>query len=454
MSTNFLRRPIPYWQESLSSYIHRIAFENGYPVEWILKKMGINVPKKYKNINCISNFTIFHKISGLTGLSLDEVINLTMNKYSEGLWKIEKPVRIKPWNMNPYVDIYHREVGCKYCPLCLNEIGYHRLYWHLVQIEICLKHKTILIDSCKNCNKNTSIEEIIEGYCRDCGENLRYAKPEYCNNLMAVNSQKKVYMAYGIEANDDHFNIEKANYLKIFNLLELLIGNYKELDCIKGCISSAKILDKKIQYLVCIEKFFENWPGNLFLLFDEINEFINQDMHNNFHYYDEHTFSPIRCIREYYYYSKVIPEVTWQYFLKHFNVDFFARRINRDKSSYIDVNEARTIFGFSKDLLEELNIMPKQDFVREIDLNVIIGFLMKFIRTDNLLIDERGFINLLKMYSVFKSLDISLVDIIDLIFRENIDIKIDPYRTGLDMVFMEEKIVRRKLLELSLRRIE
>src|SRR5258708_14967845 len=56
----------------------------------------------------------------------------------------------------------------QFCPLCLRDAAYHRLFWMPIAMSACLEHSCLLKDRCQHCNKSISIREIVEARCHQC----------------------------------------------------------------------------------------------------------------------------------------------------------------------------------------------------------------------------------------------------------------------------------------------
>ena len=71
---------------------------------------------------------------------------MTVSRFSEGLWDDYLPKRQTFYFET--LNILHKS---KFCPLCLQESGYHQIHWEIGKLSICLKHKSKLIGKCYNC---------------------------------------------------------------------------------------------------------------------------------------------------------------------------------------------------------------------------------------------------------------------------------------------------------------
>lgn len=62
----------------------------------------------------------------------------------------------------------------RFCPFCLKEKGYYQLLWQIHEIQVCLRHQTVLLDKCPSCDKPVYclFPWARVGYCQ-CGYDLK-----------------------------------------------------------------------------------------------------------------------------------------------------------------------------------------------------------------------------------------------------------------------------------------
>ncbi|MFB0842266.1 TniQ family protein [Paenibacillus oleatilyticus] len=154
------KRPIPFFDESLSGYIFRLAsanhFENPLPM---FQLSGLTMPGYLSRIACTTILRAtqsLERLSILCNYSSDSLRNLTFCE-SEGRFVIYGNETI------PENAIHN--LKSKVCPMCLSESPmYSRKVW-----ELCERHLISLIDSCPSCKKTISWQgrNIID-FCK-CG---------------------------------------------------------------------------------------------------------------------------------------------------------------------------------------------------------------------------------------------------------------------------------------------
>ncbi|WP_458411887.1 TniQ family protein [Schinkia sp. CFF1] len=157
--------PKPYTQETLLSFIYRVAKEHemanlNWIFEVIAKELSINLaPEKINwlkgnDLKCIAEFL---------GIEFENAKNLTVYKYFER-YQIE--VR------NESKNIWFLYKKTRFCPLCLKEGLYQRKSWISCHSIMCLEHNTLLMDSCENCGNIPTTMSIILDECPKCNKKL------------------------------------------------------------------------------------------------------------------------------------------------------------------------------------------------------------------------------------------------------------------------------------------
>ena len=80
---------------------------------------------------------------------------------------------------------YNNLYGLKYCPHCLKEENYFKKEWRLSFYNICLKHKSILLDRCPKCKEPLTITkrkyDLREFNCYNCGFKFEDAETQSIN---------------------------------------------------------------------------------------------------------------------------------------------------------------------------------------------------------------------------------------------------------------------------------
>lgn len=170
-----MRRPRPYSDESLASYIIRLTESNYYSdTNWIFQMSGLKKKTRYANL-------FIKNKDDLSGLSLIADVSESI------LWSMAfSPVhQIHQGRINnievfggvlPKKALHKNTV--KFCPICLESLPYYRLIWDLAFIKICPLHECLLIDKCPQCSNVIKWNRPSITKCK-CSQNLMDCSPQF-----------------------------------------------------------------------------------------------------------------------------------------------------------------------------------------------------------------------------------------------------------------------------------
>jgi hypothetical protein len=157
--------PKPYSQETLLSFIYRIAKEHEMDnLDWIFdlieKEISIKITpekvnwlKKSQLANVAKLLRIdYEDAEKLTAYFYFKRFDFEVNNESKNTWFLYKKTR--------------------FCPLCLKEGIYQRKSWINCHSIICLEHKALLVDSCIFCGDIQNTKSIIQDECAKCNKKL------------------------------------------------------------------------------------------------------------------------------------------------------------------------------------------------------------------------------------------------------------------------------------------
>ena len=168
----FRRVPQIIKDESLISYIYRLAQVNDHDIALIYDLLGMNVSKirrtgfQYERDIVIDT----SKLSDITGIYQYELDNLSL--------KIKNSDPIIHNKINKYAI---RTMKKQFCPFCLNDKLYYRKIWDLSIYTRCHTHNCILLSSCTICNRSIATQDILHGFCK-CGYKLSNNLGIHCEN--------------------------------------------------------------------------------------------------------------------------------------------------------------------------------------------------------------------------------------------------------------------------------
>lgn len=273
----FLECPWPKYQESLANYLDRIATYNYCPKEWLFKELGIERIYKKDMVNLINDENLLQLIAYLTRKDKNVIKELTFNKYNIGLWDINKKAE-KEYHFNNHINL----INSKVCPLCMREDKYERTYWHLKQLKLCVKHNTLLIDSCNSCNKELNTNDIVNGRC-SCGMTVSENPIIYCNDSMVIQNQRRLYLAFHgdcpYEVIDKKYisRLKGINYIRLIEFLNrLLLSIICYLEDINYLQRPIEHELQGVRHILYLEHVLSDWPDNFINILDLI--FSNKSM--------------------------------------------------------------------------------------------------------------------------------------------------------------------------------
>jgi hypothetical protein len=224
MCIRLLRHPIPYKNESLANYFVRLSYENSCKIAWLKTEFEMQGRKGISFLNFIYSENKIKQIAHTLDMTAYDVINMTINKFSLGMWGMHYEAFRFNSNLN-YIKYVTMEYS-KFCPICLCESSHQRIFWHIKPITVCIKHKVYLLEKCLSCGKDITSEEVISGIC-NCGEILKNFKPANCTQSSIVKKQKEIYNIFDIA---EKKTLQKRNclFMKNFGIMGYIDKLYEE----------------------------------------------------------------------------------------------------------------------------------------------------------------------------------------------------------------------------------
>ena len=207
-----LNHPRPYPQESLSSWLWRLAQANyidnpSHFLRYLSQHLSLPIPPLQQILVKLYEPKLFQGLAQLTYTDEMTVYELTLHRFVHALMlpgqdpiylslMASEPVQCLPGSTHR--DFYTARFS--WCPHCLEETRYVRLHWHIPLLTCCTTHGCWLLDVCPVCQTSIHEVDILNGYCERCGFVLETAKtmdvPE--NDLLF--SQNIVLMMWLYEA--------------------------------------------------------------------------------------------------------------------------------------------------------------------------------------------------------------------------------------------------------------
>jgi excisionase family DNA binding protein len=122
----------------------------------------------------------------------------------------------------------------QYCPLCLKESGYHRIFWDLLPVTVCLKHEVILQSVCPTCKRTVTVNWVLRNKC-ECGEDLLLVDPVsitpyteavryqfFIQSLLGINELNDLKIVSGIQ-NSPAVDLSTSDFFKVLKIFSTLI---------------------------------------------------------------------------------------------------------------------------------------------------------------------------------------------------------------------------------------
>lgn len=147
-----INRPKPINDESLASYLYRLAGANHF----------------LSACSFIDSFTAISKADN-NEFTEDQINMVSIRSgYDARNIRVMVPHAYKKaWGE----DIYEKYVvkNCvKYCPCCIKDCLHHKLIWCFHPIAICSQHRKMLVDRCEVCGSKITMSRFMSGLC-GCG---------------------------------------------------------------------------------------------------------------------------------------------------------------------------------------------------------------------------------------------------------------------------------------------
>jgi hypothetical protein len=261
-----LKRPKPFFDESIRGYLIRLAHENWTSTKMLYTKSDLGIGgNQPRNLLMITEKADIQTLCEMVNLKEEELLNLTLfentGKYADQDIKI----------LRHLVAFGTCKIYNQVCPLCLNEQPYLKKIWEIKHVTTCHVHSTLLLVKCPKCKSNISAYRNIITHCQ-CGFDLRKCpiqKVSYEETGLSSFIYEKLF---GLEQ-DIHFPQPfKELSFRHFLLLLLMFCYYSlQSQVQKSSIKYSEAIDpSKIHELVQrTYKIFYNWPESFYEFMNE-----------------------------------------------------------------------------------------------------------------------------------------------------------------------------------------
>lgn len=250
--TRLLRVCEPYNDESLFSFIIRLAKFNSYERPYVLSEIA--QMHKYRAVwhMVFSHKTNLQKLSDLTGIAEANLRSLT---YPDIDGKSERVL----FNGQVVYRNLFKNWPAKLCPECLAQESYHRQIWDIASYTTCAEHGIPLIDRCPECNKRITWTREEINFCA-CGFDFtKVVSPEL------PQGDRKVFEHINSLVYQGYYSSGQLQHLSIGSLLRLIDFMAAQLagQCdTRGLFLSQKSLSVRNKCVIEAYKIFDDWPNN------------------------------------------------------------------------------------------------------------------------------------------------------------------------------------------------
>ena len=158
----FVIQIAPYRQESLDSYFYRIGFASGLGGDdWL---NSIQLPREISRFGSsfIYQKELFSNLTQYISLAENDLREMTIYNQLKSLMVPETTgiTKIAKRYTHP------RNI---FCPLCIKDRPYQRLYWLFKLVISCPEHSVYMEDHCPECSSEITLRSLVTGNCSCCG---------------------------------------------------------------------------------------------------------------------------------------------------------------------------------------------------------------------------------------------------------------------------------------------
>lgn len=218
----------PFQNESLYSWLNRIAIAHGLPVRSLVN-LACKKPIQATDYDLILNYSQLDKIACLAGLSAQTLYSSSLNGVSCCIEPKKSKARPR-WLISEAQSNKGRgKPITPICPICLQEDStpYLRTEWRLPFYTFCQKHDVLLLDCCNNCGTPLNVHKDLflefkplpsRIECPQCGvclEEVTLIRP-YGGRIASV---------YEIAKNNRRVDVDYASVAHFYSTLYVLLEN-------------------------------------------------------------------------------------------------------------------------------------------------------------------------------------------------------------------------------------
>jgi predicted RNA-binding Zn-ribbon protein involved in translation (DUF1610 family) len=211
----------PYHDESITSFLFRIAQKNGLRILQLLNTVKANKIDyiQSENISSLDINTIafinLYKLKSISGQNNIQLLDYTFSNAinifcSNG--KLQERTRF-------FSGLFNEDFF--YCPICLLQRNYHKIIWRIKDINVCLEHRVKLTNICGSCGrviKYNSLQTLYE--CPYCNEALGKNRMSQHNDIVNYNQIVHLHETWKEILSDNTYKLSSSEIA--FRILYLL----------------------------------------------------------------------------------------------------------------------------------------------------------------------------------------------------------------------------------------
>lgn len=186
----YLVRPKPKSDESLESFMLRVARGNGYSdfstfiqsakssvIDFSAGRFESFLPEDiasanlhHSQISSRRRIDMLRQFAELAGCTLSDLLDICLARGAVTFSK--RRVSLYRQGVNIPLDELRPLHEVPVCPSCINENGYGRQLWHFRSYTACHQHGISLINHCRCGESLNMVEQEFSGSCHSCGASL------------------------------------------------------------------------------------------------------------------------------------------------------------------------------------------------------------------------------------------------------------------------------------------
>lgn len=442
MSIKLLRKIIPYEYESLASYIHRVSIENSCQVRWILSELKISKKCSINNINHLGSRMYVDYLASAFGVSNGTISRMLLFQYS-----------LREMNSrNTLPDCVDFDFT-SFCPCCLSEGVFQRIYWHVNLIYLCPHHKVLLERHCANCGKKITPKHLINQEC-SCGFDFSATKPKYISELEIVRMQNIILNALDIHTEEicDNeifpLNMSGKDYISIVSGIYKLFIDYPQYAMgINAVMQEGMAQYPQLRHTLIAQKVISNYPDDFENIMDRFTKQYakNDSLRRPFPTICEE-FSRLYINHDLLW--NYMRDALWNFFERYYENEIILDEVDQYTNSKSLKDLQRQPSGFdtyyeiSKKILDNRISHSNHEKFKQ-----VLKYFFLITKTNTF--DDGQVTNATHLLETFKSDGIEIKDIFATAIRYKISIYVSPSaQYGLDIFYFPMERMNEELLKL------